>query len=56
MASVLSNITATLGVASGGAVTFDFTARGKHSRFIVGIDKTDQRLTGKAAKAKGLHG
>ena len=58
--NVLSNITATPSAVSGGAVSFDFTARaaleevarGKHSRFTAGIDKTAQRLKGKAAKAQ----
>jgi len=42
-------------------VSFDFTARdaveevarGKHNRFIVGIEKTAQRLQAKRAKAGG---
>ena len=54
-------ITVTLAKVDGNAVTFDFTvrdaveevARGKHSRFIVGIEKTAQRLKAKAAKASG---
>lgn len=45
----------------GNAVSFDFTvrdaveevARGKHNRFIVGIEKTAQRLKAKAARAGG---
>jgi predicted thioesterase len=54
-------ITVTLAKVDGNAVTFDFTvrdaveevARGRHSRFIVGIEKTAQRLKAKAAKAAG---
>ena len=46
---------------NGGAVTFDFAvrdaveevARGKHNRFVVGIEKTAQRLKAKLAKASG---
>ncbi len=53
-------ITVTLAEVNGGAVSFDFTARdavevvarGKHSRFIVGIEKTAQRLKAKLAKAQ----
>ena len=56
-----AEITVTLAKVDGNAVTFDFTvrdaveevARGKHSRFIVGIEKTAQRLKAKAAKASG---
>lgn len=52
-------ITVTLTDVSGGAVGFDFTARdaveevarGKHHRFIVGLEKTAQRLKAKQAKA-----
>lgn len=52
-------ITVTLAEINGPAVTFDFTARdaieqvakGRHSRFIVGIEKTAQRLKAKQAKA-----
>ncbi len=52
-------ITVTLSSVNGGAVAFDFTARdaveevarGKHNRFIVGIEKTAQRLKAKLAKA-----
>jgi predicted thioesterase len=52
-------ITVTLTAVAGGAVSFDFTARdaveevarGKHNRFIVGIEKTAQRLQAKRAKA-----
>jgi len=54
-------ITVTLASVNGAAVSFDFTvrdaieevARGKHSRFIVGIEKTAQRLKAKLAKAGG---
>ena len=54
------DITVTLTEVSGGAVSFDFTARdaieeiarGKHNRFIVGIEKTAQRLKAKQAKAQ----
>ena len=53
-------ITVTLTEITGGAVSFDFTARdaleqvarGKHNRFIVGIEKTAQRLKAKLEKAK----
>ena len=53
-------ITVTLTEVNGGAVSFDFTARdaleviarGKHNRFIVGIEKTAQRLKAKLAKAQ----
>ena len=52
-------ITVTLASVNGAAVSFDFTvrdaveevARGKHNRFIVGIEKTAQRLKAKLAKA-----
>ena len=52
-------ITVTLTEVNGGAVFFDFTARdaveevarGKHNRFIVGVEKTAQRLKAKLAKA-----
>jgi len=52
-------ITVTLTAVNGGAVSFDFTARdavedvarGKHNRFVVGIEKTAQRLKAKLAKA-----
>ena len=55
-------ITVTLTGVNGGSVSFDFTARdaleqvarGKHNRFIVGLEKTAQRLQAKLAKAKGL--
>ena len=56
-----AEITVTLSKVEGPAVSFDFTvrdaveevARGKHNRFIVGVDKTAQRLKAKAAKAVG---
>lgn len=52
-------ITVTVTEVNGPAVSFEFTARdaleevarGKHSRFIVGVEKTVQRLKGKLAKA-----
>jgi predicted thioesterase len=52
-------ITVTLTAVDGAAVAFDFSARdaveevarGKHNRFIVGIEKTVQRLKAKLAKA-----
>lgn len=52
-------ITVSLAEVNGPAVSFDFTARdaveqvarGKHNRFIVGIEKTAQRLKAKLAKA-----
>ncbi len=52
-------ITVTLATVNGAAVSFDFTARdavedvarGKHNRYIVGIEKTAQRLKAKLAKA-----
>lgn len=52
-------ITVTLTEVNGPAVTFEFTARdgleevarGKHSRFVVGAEKTAQRLKAKLAKA-----
>lgn len=54
-------ITVTLTAVNGNAVTFDFTARdaveevarGRHNRFVVGIEKTAQRLQAKRAKAAG---
>ena len=57
-------ITVTLTEVNGGAVCFDFTARdsvediarGKHNRFIVGIEKTAQRLKAKLAKAQAAAG
>ena len=56
-----AEITVTLAKVEGLAVSFDFTvrdaieevARGKHNRFIVGVEKTAQRLKAKAAKAAG---
>jgi len=52
-------VSVTLATVNGNAVAFDFTvrdaveevARGKHNRFIVGIEKTAQRLQAKRAKA-----
>jgi predicted thioesterase len=52
-------VTVTLATVNGNAVAFDFTvrdaveevARGKHNRFVVGIEKTAQRLQAKRAKA-----
>jgi predicted thioesterase len=54
-------ITVTLASVEGAAVSFQFTvrdaveevARGKHNRYIVGIEKTAQRLKAKLAKAGG---
>ena len=54
-------ITVTLASVDGNAVSFDFTvrdaveevARGRHNRFIVGVEKTAQRLKAKLAKAAG---
>ncbi len=54
-------ITVTVAEVKGPAVTFEFTARdaleevarGRHSRFVVGIEKTAQRLKAKLAKAIG---
>lgn len=54
-------ITVTLTAVNGNAVSFDFTARdaveevarGKHNRFVVGLEKTAQRLKAKQAKAAG---
>jgi predicted thioesterase len=56
-----AEITVNLAKVEGPAVSFDFTvrdaieevARGKHNRFIVGVEKTAQRLKAKAAKAAG---
>jgi fluoroacetyl-CoA thioesterase len=53
------DISVTLTEVNGNAVSFDFSARdaieevarGKHNRFIVGIEKTAQRLKAKRAKA-----
>lgn len=52
-------ITVTLSEINGNAVCFDFSARdvieeiarGKHNRFVVGIEKTAQRLKAKRSKA-----
>ena len=52
-------VSVTLSTVNGNAVAFDFTvrdaveevARGKHNRFIVGIEKTALRLKAKLAKA-----
>lgn len=54
-------ITVRLTEVNGPAVTFEFSARdaveevarGKHSRFVVGLEKTAQRLKAKQAKAAG---
>jgi len=54
-------ITVTLTEVNGPAVTFEFSARdaveevarGKHNRFVVGLEKTAQRLKAKQAKAAG---
>ena len=54
------DITVTLVEVNGNAVSFEFTAkdgleeiaRGRHARFIVGLEKTAQRLKAKLAKAK----
>ena len=54
------DISVTLTEVNGNAVSFDFyardaieeIARGKHNRFIVGIEKTAQRLKAKLAKAQ----
>lgn len=54
-------ITVKLTEVNGPAVTFEFSARdaveevarGRHGRFIVGLDKTAQRLKAKQAKAAG---
>jgi predicted thioesterase len=56
-----AEITVTLASVNGSAVSFDFTvrdaveevARGKHNRFVVGVEKTAQRLKAKLAKASG---
>ncbi len=55
------DVTVTLTEVNGAAVSFEFTARdaveevarGKHNRFIVGVEKTAQRLKAKLAKAVG---
>ena len=57
-----ADITATLTEVNGNAVSFEFSARdaieeiarGKHSRYIVGVEKTAQRLKAKLAKATEL--
>ena len=54
-------ITVTLTEVNGPAVTFEYSARdaveevarGKHNRFVVGLEKTAQRLKAKQAKAAG---
>ena len=54
----MGEVNVTLAEVNGGVLTFDFTARdavedvacGKHSRFIVGVEKTAQRLKSKRAK------
>jgi predicted thioesterase len=54
-------ITVKLTEVNGPAVTFEFSARdaveevarGKHNRFVVGVEKTAQRLKAKQAKAAG---
>ena len=56
-----AEITVTLASVNGAAVSFDFTvrdaveevARGKHNRFIVGVEKTAQRLKATLARAAG---
>jgi predicted thioesterase len=56
-----AEITVTIASVEGAAVSFNFTvrdaveevARGRHNRFIVGIEKTAQRLKAKLAKAMG---
>ena len=61
MLGMWAEITVTLASVNGPAVSFDFTvrdaveevARGKHNRFIVGVEKTAQRLKAKLAKANG---
>ena len=58
------DISVTLTEVNGNAVSFDFSARdaveeiarGKHNRFIVGIEKTAQRLKAKLAKAQQAGG
>ncbi len=53
------DVTVTVTEVAGNAVSFDFSvrdaieevARGKHQRFIVGLEKTAQRLLAKRAKA-----
>ncbi len=54
-------ISVTLTEVNGPALTYEFTARdaieevarGKHSRFVVGLEKTAQRMKAKQAKAAG---
>ena len=54
-------ISVTLTELNGPALTYEFTARdaieevarGKHSRFVVGLEKTAQRMKAKQAKAAG---
>ena len=54
-----AEITVTVSEVNGPAVAFEFTARdaleevarGKHNRFVVGVEKTAQRLKAKQAKA-----
>lgn len=56
-----AEITVTIESVEGAAVTFGFkvrdaveeVARGRHSRYIVGVEKTAQRLKAKLAKAAG---
>ncbi len=53
-------ITVTVAEVNGPGITFEFTAkdaveqvaRGKHNRFVVGVEKTAQRLKSKLAKAQ----
>lgn len=53
-------ITVTLAAVEGPAVVFEFSARdalekvanGRHNRFVVGVEKTRQRLLAKLAKAQ----
>lgn len=57
-------ITVTVTEVNGGAVTFEFSARdnletvarGQHSRFVVNVEKTVERLKGKLAKAQAAAG
>jgi predicted thioesterase len=59
LAGMWVEITATIAELNGNAVVFEFTARdnleevarGKHHRFIVGLEKTAARLRAKAQKA-----
>ena len=58
------DIDVTVAEVNGNAVTFEFTARdaveevarGKHQRFIVGLEKTAQKLKAKQAKAQQTQG